>query len=169
MHNKPRLRFTKMVIGGASKLMWCVLRELLFEVQYWNPSRSTSSSLNPISRKSSVFKETTIEVDLLPVIPLVLGRPGWLGDMLKFPMRIGLTWSDRIKFQPTGTQLRSEEVQYEVQAFEKVKTPKGEFNAFKLVMTMNAPQSARPKARESHRSSDSHLLLCSRCQSYCFI
>jgi hypothetical protein len=60
-------------------------------------------------------------------------------------MRSGLTWSERIKFQPPGTQLRSEEVQYEVQAFEKIKTPKGEFNAFKLVMTMNAPQSARPK------------------------
>src|SRR5262249_52727176 len=100
------------------------------------------------SNKPKVFGvqgNNNVEVDLLPVIPLVLGRPGWLGDMLKFPMRIGLTWSDRIKFQPTGTQLRSEEVQYEVQAFEKVKTPKGEFNAFKLVMTMNAPQSARPK------------------------
>src|SRR5215470_20060632 len=99
-----------------------------FQVQYWNASRSTSSSLNPISRKSLVFGNDNVEVDLPQVIPLVLGRPGWLGNMLKFPMRIGLTWSDRIKFQPTGTQLRSEEVQYEVQAFEKVKTPKGEFN-----------------------------------------
>src|SRR5262249_53144514 len=66
--------------------------------------------------------------------------------MLKFPMRIGLTWSEQIKFQPPGTQLRSEEVQYEVQSFEKIKTPKGEFNAFKLVMTINALQDARTKA-----------------------
>jgi hypothetical protein len=100
------------------------------------------------SNKPKVFGvqgNETVEADLPVVIPLVLGRPGWLGDMLRFPMRIGLTWSDRIKFQPPGTQLRSEEVQYEVQAFEKIKTPKGELNAFKLVMTMNAPQSARPK------------------------
>ena len=101
------------------------------------------------SNKPKVFGvqgNDNVEVDLPQVIPLVLGRPGWLGNMLKFPMRIGLTWSDRIKFQPIGTQLRSEEVQYEVQAFEKIKTPKGEFNAFKLVMTMNALKGARTKA-----------------------
>jgi len=101
------------------------------------------------SNKPKVFGvqgNETVEADLPVVIPLVLGRPGWLGDMLRFPMRIGLTWSDRIKFQPPGTQLRSEEVQYEVQAFEKIKTPKGEFNAFKLVMTINALQGARTKA-----------------------
>ena len=100
------------------------------------------------SNKPKVFGvqgNETVEADLPVVIPLVLGRPGWLGALLRFPMRIGLTWSERIKFQPLGTQLRSEEVQYEVQAFEKIKTPKGEFNAFKLVMTMNAPRSARSK------------------------
>ena len=100
------------------------------------------------SNKPKVFGvqgNETVEADLPVVIPLVLGRPGWLGALLRFPMRIGLTWSERIKFQPLGTQLRSEEVQYEVQAFEKIKTPKGEFNAFKLVMIMNAPQSARSK------------------------
>ena len=53
----------------------------------------------------------TVEADLPVVIPLVLGRSGWLGAPLKFPMRVGLTWSERIKFQPPGTQLRSEEVQ----------------------------------------------------------
>jgi len=87
------------------------------------------------SNKPKVFGvqgNETVEADLPVVIPLVLGRPGWLGALLRFPMRIGLTWSERIKFQPLGTQLRSEEVQYEVQAFEKIKTPKGEFNAFSL-------------------------------------
>src|SRR5262249_53814764 len=100
------------------------------------------------SNKPKVFGvqgNETVEADLPVVIPLVLGRPGWLGAPLRFPMRIGLTWSEQIKFQPPGTQLRSEAVQYVVEAFEKIKTPKGEFNAFKLVMTMNAPRSARPK------------------------
>ena len=100
------------------------------------------------SNKPKVFGvqgNDNVEVDLPPVIPLVLGRPGWLGAPLRFPMRIGLTWSEQIKFQPPGTHLRSEAVQYVVEAFEKIKTPKGEFNAFKLVMTMNAPQSARPQ------------------------
>ena len=101
------------------------------------------------SNKPKVFGvqgNKTVEADLPVVIPLVLGRPGWLGDPLRFPMRVGLTWSERIKFQPPGTQLRSEEAQYEVQAFEKIKTPKGEFNAFKLVMTINALKGARTKA-----------------------
>ena len=79
------------------------------------------------SNKAKVFGvqgNDTVEVDLPVVISLVLGRPGWLGDLLRFPMRIGLTWSDRIKFQPLGTQLRSEEVQYEVHAFEKSRPQK---------------------------------------------
>jgi hypothetical protein len=85
------------------------------------------------------------EVDSQVIISLALGRPGWLGDLLKFPIRVGLTWSDRVKFQPPGTQMRWEDAQYEVQAFEKIKTSKGEFDAFKLVMTMNVPTSARFK------------------------
>jgi len=35
--------------------------------------------------------------------------------------------------------MRWEEGRYEVQAWEKFKTPKGDFNAFKLVMNMTAP------------------------------
>jgi hypothetical protein len=100
------------------------------------------------SKKPKVFgvqANETVEIDLPVIIPLVLGRPGRLGDMLRFPMRVGLTWSDRIKFQPPGTQMRLEEGRYEVQAWEKIKTPKGEIDAFKLVMTMNVPKSARPK------------------------
>jgi len=45
------------------------------------------------------------EVSSQAVTALVLGRPAWLGEMLRFPLRVGLTWSDRIKFQPPGTQL----------------------------------------------------------------
>jgi len=36
-------------------------------------------------------------------------------------------------------QMRLEDAKYEVQAWEKIKTPKGEFDAFKIVMTMRAP------------------------------
>jgi len=70
------------------------------------------------SNKPGVFDvqgNETVAADLPVVIPLVLGRPGWLGDMLRFPMRVGLTWSDRVKFQPPGMQMRSMEAKYEDQ------------------------------------------------------
>jgi hypothetical protein len=79
------------------------------------------------------------EVNSEAATALVLGRPAWLGEMLRFPLRVGLTWSDRVKFQPPGMQMRLEDAKYEVQAWEKIKTPKGEFDAFKIVMTMRAP------------------------------
>lgn len=79
------------------------------------------------------------EVNSEEATALVLGRPAWLGEMLRFPLRVGLTWSDRVKFQPPGMQMRLEDAKYEVQGWEKIKTPKGEFDAFKIVMTMRAP------------------------------
>jgi len=94
------------------------------------------------SNKPGVFGvqgNETVEVNSPVVIPLVVDRTGWLGDMLRFPMRVGLAWSDRFQFQPPGAQMRWEEGRYEVQAWEKFKTPKGDFNAFKLVMNMTAP------------------------------
>src|ERR671930_930987 len=42
-----------------------------------------------------VRENETKEIDSLPIISLVLGKPGWLGELLKFPMRVGLTWTDR--------------------------------------------------------------------------
>ena len=95
------------------------------------------------SNKPGVFGvqgNETVEVNSPVVIPLVVDRTGWLGDMLRFPMRVGLAWSDRVKFQPPGAQMRSEEARYEVQAWEKIKTPKGDFDAFKIVMTMSVPK-----------------------------
>jgi hypothetical protein len=80
-------------------------------------------------------------------IGFVLGRTGWRGDLLRFPMRVGLTWSDRFQFQPRGLQMRSEEGRYEVQSWEKIKTPKGEFNAFKLVMIMSVTKGRTPELR----------------------
>ena len=85
------------------------------------------------------------ETDSSAIVALVLGRSGWRGDLLRFPMRVGLTWTDRFQYQPRGKQLAWEEGRYEVQAWEKVKTLKGEFDAFKIVMNMSVPTGPRGK------------------------
>ena len=85
------------------------------------------------------------EVNSQAVTSLVLGRPALLGEMLRFPLRVGLTWSDRLKFQPPGAQVRWEEAKYEVQAWEKTRAPRGEFDAFKIVMTMNVPEAVKSR------------------------
>jgi hypothetical protein len=88
--------------------------------------------------------------------------------MLRFPLRVGLTWSDRVKFQPDrvkfqppGMQIRLEDAKYEVQAWEKIKTSKGEFDAFKIVMTMRAPGPKAPGPGEI-RTHTYYYLLCAR-------
>jgi hypothetical protein len=88
------------------------------------------------------------ETDSPGTIGLVLGRTGWRGDLLRFPMRVGLTWSDRFQYQPRGVRTRWEEGRYEVQAWEKIKTVKGEFDAFKLVMTMSVPKGPKGTGTE---------------------
>jgi hypothetical protein len=85
------------------------------------------------------------EIDSSTIVALVLGRSGWRGDLLRFPMRVGLTWTDRLQYQPPGRQLAWEEGRYEVQAWEKVKTQKGEFDAFKIVMNMSVPTGPKGK------------------------
>lgn len=92
-----------------------------------------------------VRRNESKEVNSQAVTSLVLGKPPWLGEMLKFPLRVGLSWSDRLKFQPPGAQMRWEEARYEVQAWEKARTPKGEFDAFKIVMTMNVPEAVKSR------------------------
>jgi len=89
--------------------------------------------------------EQTKELDAPAIISLVLGKTGWRGELLRFPMRVGLAWTDRFQFQPRGTQARWEEGRYEVQAWEKIMTAKGGFDAFKIVMTTNIPTG--PKGR----------------------
>lgn len=79
------------------------------------------------------------EIDAPPILALVLGKTGWHGELLRFPLHVGLSWADRFQFQPHGSQARWEESRYEVQAWEKVKTPRGATDAFKVVMRMNAP------------------------------
>ena len=75
------------------------------------------------------------EIDSATVVSLVLGRPGWRGDLLKFPMRAGHSWSTQFSLQLPGLA-RQETAQYEIESWEKVKTPKGEFDAFKILMTI---------------------------------
>lgn len=83
--------------------------------------------------------EMSKELDAPPIIALVLGKSGWRGELVKFPVRVGLSWSDRFQFQPRGLPSRWEQGRYEVQAWEKIKTPKGEFEAFRIIMTMAVP------------------------------
>ena len=45
--------------------------------------------------------------------------------------------------------MRWEQGRYEVQAWEKIKTPRGEFDAFKITMTMNAPTGPKSKGTSS--------------------
>lgn len=67
-------------------------------------------------------------------------------------MRVGSSWSDQFQDQPRGFQSRWQEGRYQVEAREKVTTPKGEFVAFKLIMTMNVPIGPKPLARTEVRT-----------------
>lgn len=89
--------------------------------------------------------EASKELDAPPIVSLVLGKPGWRGELIKFPVRVGLSWSDRFQFEPRGLPMRWEQGRFEVQAWEKVNTPKGEFEAFKIVMTMTVPTGPKSK------------------------
>ena len=42
------------------------------------------------------------EIDFPLILAVVLGKPPWHGEMLRFPMRIGLTWSDQFRVKPPG-------------------------------------------------------------------
>jgi hypothetical protein len=101
-----------------------------------------SGGLKVIGVQGNEFTETNSP----SAIALVLGRTGWRGDLLRFPMRIGLSWTDRFQFQPRGLQMRWQEGRYQVEAWEKIKTPKGEFDAFKVVMTTSGAKGPKPMA-----------------------
>jgi len=93
--------------------------------------------------------EISKELDAPPIVSVVFGRTGWRGELVKFPVRVGLTWSDQFQFQPRGLATRWEQGRYEVQAWEKIKTPRGDFDAFKITMTMTAPTGPRSKGTSS--------------------
>jgi hypothetical protein len=67
-------------------------------------------------------------IDCPLIIARVLGE-----DDVKFPMRVGLAWSDRRSRQIPGSRPILTDYQYEVKSWEKIQTPKGEFDAFKIV------------------------------------
>ena len=93
--------------------------------------------------------ELSKELDAPPIVSVVLGRTGWRGELVKFPVRVGLTWSDQFQFQPRGLPMRWEQGRYEVQAWEKIKTPRGEFDAFKIAMTTTVPTGPKSKGTSS--------------------
>jgi hypothetical protein len=62
---------------------------------------------------------------------------GWVfgvndSKSLKFPLSVGQTWTHRYD-RPSGRRTIWVEPQYKVTAWEKVETPKGTFEAFKIV------------------------------------
>jgi hypothetical protein len=75
------------------------------------------------------------ELDGSTIVSILLGKPGWRGELLKFPIQVGLSWSGQFSLQMPGVQ-RQESAQYEVQSQERVKTLKGEIEAFKILMTV---------------------------------
>jgi len=96
--------------------------------------------------------ELSKELDAPPIAAIVLGKPGWRGELIKFPVSVGLTWTDQFQFQPRGLPMRWEQGQYVVQAWEKIKTPRGEFDAFKITMTMTVPTGPKSKGTSSRIS-----------------
>ena len=92
------------------------------------------------------IRDTEIkELDAPTIVALVLGKTGWRGELLRFPLRVGLNWTDRFEFQPPGMHVTRQEGRYEVQAWERIGTSKGEFDAFKIVMGMNMPTGPKGK------------------------
>jgi hypothetical protein len=85
------------------------------------------------------------EVKAPAIVSLVLGKKGWLGELLRFPFRVGSSWTERFQFQAPATQVTWQNGRYEVQSWEKIVTPNGEFDAFKIVMDMNIPTGPKGK------------------------
>lgn len=88
------------------------------------------------------------EIKSPEILSVVLGSSEWRGELLRFPLRLDLSWSSQFRFHLPGLPERWEQGQYQVQSWEKVKTPKGEFEAFKITMNV-APGKKGPKAAPS--------------------
>lgn len=82
------------------------------------------------------------EIEAPNIVSLVLGKPDWRGELLKFPLQVGLKWSARFPLRLPGLPERWAYATYEVQAWEKIKTTRGELEAFKLLMEV--PESPTP-------------------------
>ena len=70
-------------------------------------------------------------VDCPQVEAQVLGTGSNARGRIKFPLRVGNNWSTRFA-RTGGRRTRWVNPEYKVHGWEKVKTPKGEFEAFKL-------------------------------------
>ena len=92
------------------------------------------------------------EVEAPAIVSLVLGKKGWLGELLRFPLRVGSNWQERFQFQPPATQVTWQNGRYDVQSWEKIMTPNGEFDAFKIVMNMNVPTGPKGKGTKVQTS-----------------
>jgi hypothetical protein len=92
------------------------------------------------------------QTDAPLVLAMVLGRSASRQDMLKFPMRVGLTWLGHVNFQPPGLPMRRTEAQYEVEAWDKVKTVKGDFDAFRILMNMNVAKGVKRQGATEFRT-----------------
>jgi len=69
-------------------------------------------------------------IDCPRILSLVLGRRD-----LEFPIHVGLKWSRRVSVNLPGLRQTWTDYQYEVKSWGKIKTPKGEFDAFKIERT----------------------------------
>jgi hypothetical protein len=101
-------------------------------------------------RVFGVHGEQRKEIEAPNIFSLVLGKPDWRGELLKFPLQVGLKWSAWFTLQLPGLRGRLSNANYEVQAWERVKTLKGEFDAFKILMEvpgLTTPQRGGPSAR----------------------
>ncbi len=58
----------------------------------------------------------------------------------------------RIKLPVPNPELLWTEAQYEAQAWEKIKTAKGEFDAFRIVMSMSVPKGVKRQAPTEFRT-----------------
>jgi hypothetical protein len=72
-------------------------------------------------------------IDCSLIVRRVLGKSeSGHYSSLKFPMHVGLSWSSRVSITLPGRKPRWTDYQYEVKSWEKIKTPKGEFDAFRI-------------------------------------
>lgn len=94
--------------------------------------------------------EQPVGIEARSILSLVLGKPGWRGELLRFPLRLGLKWPSRFRLELPGLRGWWADASYEVQAWERVKTLKGEFDAFKILMEvpgLTTPQRGSLSAR----------------------
>ena len=101
--------------------------------------------------------EFSKELDAPQIVAVVLGKSGWRGELVKFPLGVGLTWSDRFQFHPRGLPMRWEQGRYEVQTWEKIKTAKGEFDGFKITMTTTVPTGPKGKGTSNRVTTYYHV------------